>query len=305
MTLKATKPVLESSRFKALIHGPAGAGKTHLCCSFPSAYYIDSENNINKYPQFVSLLNKNNSVCVYLNELGQIIDEVKELMSTKHVYKTLIIDSLSMPCGWLAEMEVDRLVDKAKKSRSEIEGTEFGANLAKPKRLTYRLAMLLNRIDMNVVVVCQQKPLFEYCNSSKERKEVGKTYDISDKMAYALGSVIQIVPTAGFSKKAIISKSRYSGLENNTTIAFDDGFEVLRERLGDEMFLRDSIAETFATKDQISMLNNLMTVLNVSAEIEQKWLASCKCSDFTEMGSENIQKFIDACNKKLSTKTGE
>src|SRR6185312_13084296 len=130
MVLRAKKPELQPNRFRGLIYGDKGVGKTHFVLSMPSVYYIDTE-GASKYKRFVEMLNQNNSDVVEIFDLQEIINEVKELLTIKHNYKTLVIDSISVPCAHLANLEVDRLTKKAPGT----EGTEFGANLAKVKRL--------------------------------------------------------------------------------------------------------------------------------------------------------------------------
>src|SRR5689334_14885326 len=105
MALRAKKPEsTKTPRLKAMLYAGSGTGKTHFCCSFPDTYYIDSE-GLEDYPHFVEMIRNNNGDLIYLTEITEIIKEVKELLSTKHTYKTLIIDSISFPIGWLAQME--------------------------------------------------------------------------------------------------------------------------------------------------------------------------------------------------------
>lgn len=292
MALRAKTPEFEPNRFKALIYGGTGSGKSHFCCSFPNAYYIDTEGLL-KYQHYVKMLKDNNSVAVHITDIEEIIKEVKELMSVKHNFKTLIIDSLSMPCGWLANIEVERLV---RISDKPIEGTEFGANTAKPKRLTYHLGMLLTRIDMNVIVTAQEKVKFV------KEKEVDPTFDISEKMAYSLGAVVRFKATTLNSKVAYFEKSRYPELPNKSVLKFDDGFQVLKEKFGEEMFSREVVSEKFATKEQLEQLSHLVKVLNVQEVTYQKWFTACKCASFDEMNETQIATYINACNKKLTQK---
>lgn len=156
MALRAKPPVLEPNRFRALIYGNTGVGKTHFVASMPNVYYIDTE-GMSKYKKFVDMLKENKSFLIQLFDLQEIINEVKELISVKHDYKTLVIDSISIPCAHLANLEVDRLVKKTPSS----EGTEFGANLAKVKRLIFQLGILLSRLDMNVIVTAHEKTKYE------------------------------------------------------------------------------------------------------------------------------------------------
>lgn len=292
MALRAKQPEFQPNRFKAVVYGGPGSGKTHFCCSLPNVYYIDTE-NVLKYKHYVKMLKDNNSQAADLFDFGEIIAEVKELMTVKHDYKTLVIDSLSVPCSMLAQLEIERLV---KVSKTSIEGTEYAANTAKPKRYTLHLAMLLMRLDMNVIVVSHEKTKYS------DGKEVGIISDLSEKMAHLLGTAIHFRPTSGYSKIAYFEKSRYPELPNKSCLPFDDGYEVLKERFGEDMFSREVVSEKFITAEQLKELKHFITVLNISDEICQKWLISAKCGSLDELNEVQATKFIDACKKKLTTK---
>lgn len=287
MALRAKAPIIKNPRLKVLIYSDKGAGKTHFCCSIPETYYIDTE-NLEDYPKFTTMLLNNGGQLVKLNELTDIITEVKELLSTKHHYKTLIIDSLSFPSGWLSQLEVERL----NKKDPTKEGTEFGANVAKSKRFVFQLGILLSRLDMNVIVTAHEKAKFV------KDKEVGTSYDISDKMGYSLGSVWNL-KLFGDNRKMMIEKSRYDELPNNTLIDFENGYEILKSKFGENIFVREAISEILCTPDQIKELKSLICVLNVSEEIVQKWLIKANSSELSEMSSDNAGKCIEMLRKKI------
>lgn len=290
MGLRAKKPEIKQARLKALIYADKGAGKTHFCCSLPNTYYIDTE-GLEDYPTFVKMIRDNSGDLVYLTELSEIIKEVKELLSAKHDYKTLVIDSISFPYGWLCQMEAERLSIK----NPATEGTEFAANTAKAKRLVFQLGILLSRLDMNVFVISHEK--IKYLDG----KEIGKTFDINDKMAYALGSVWNL-RLYGKTRKLFIEKTRYSELKTSDLIDFDGGFNALKNLFGEEIFIRKSEAEELATLEQVESFNLLTKALNVSDETIQKWLMNAKSNTPSDMSKLNIQKCIDHLNLKLTTK---
>jgi hypothetical protein len=287
MALRAKKPEVNQSRFKALLYADKGAGKTHFCCSFPDSYYIDTE-GLEDYEHFVNMIKKNNGDLIYLTEMSEIIKEVKDLLSIKHNYKTVIIDSVSFPYAWLAQMEAERLAQKSPNA----EGTEFGANLAKAKRLTFQLGMLLSRLDMNVIVVAHEKSKFI------DNKDAGKTYDVNEKMAYSLGSVLNM-RLYGKSRKLFIEKSRYTQLKTGDTLDFDDGYQVIENLFGREIFAREAKVFELASVDQVNEINRLIELLKISDETVQKWKMSAKTETFETMDKEKIQKCIEHLNSKL------
>lgn len=281
MALRAVKPVVKQPRLKTLIYAGEGSGKTHFCCSFPDAYYIDTE-GLGDYSHFVEMIRGNNSDLVYLTELSEIIKEVTELLSTKHNYKTLVIDSISFPYGWLSQIEADRLGKK----NPLTEGTEYGANLAKAKRLTFHLGILLSRLDMNVIVTAHEKSKFA------ENKEIGKVYDITDKMAYSLGSVWNL-KVMGASRRLFINKSRYKDMKIGESLDFDDGYNTIKNIFGEEIFKRESKAEELATKEQVALFKHLVAILNISEERVNKLLTTANALTINEMNKDVIQTVID------------
>lgn len=290
MALRARKPEVKESRLKVLLYADKGAGKTHFCCSIPETYYIDTE-GLEDYKHLVDILKSNGGDLIYLTEITEIISEVQDLLKTKHAYKTLVIDSISFPYAWLAQTEAERLYKKA----PHTEGTEFGANLAKAKRLTFQLGILLSRLDMNVIVCAHEKVKFA------DNKEQGKTFDINDKLAYSLGGVWNL-RLQGKNRKLFIEKSRYSELKTNDLIDFDEGYETVKQLFGEGIFVREVKPEPLATQEQITELNRLFTLMNISEESKNKLLTNAKATTIEEISESFAKRAID---KLLSNLQGE
>jgi hypothetical protein len=281
MALRAKKPEIKDARLKALLYADKGTGKTHFCCSIPDTYYIDTE-GLEDYPHLTTMLRENGGEIVEMNDLTDIIREVQELLSTKHNFKTLIIDSISFPYAWLAQIEAERL----QKASPKTEGTEYGANLAKAKRLTFQLGILLSRLDMNVIVVAHEKAKFI------DNKDAGKTFDISDKLAYSLGAVWNL-KLLGTQRKLFVEKSRYSELKTGEFIDFDQGYETIKSLYGENIFVREVKTEKLATPEQIKELTRLIDLLKVNEETVGKLLTNAKAATMEQMTEAFTQKAID------------
>ncbi len=290
--LKAKKPIVKEARFKAVIYANRGVGKTHFCCSFPNSYVIDSE-GLESHPHFVEMLVSNGSDLSRINDLSDIIAEVKTLLSTKHDYKTLIIDSITFPFHLLANMEAERL---AKNSGGKTEGTEFGANMAKAKRQVFELGMLLTRLDMNVIVTAHEKTKYQ------NGEEIGKVSDVSDKLEYALGSVIHLRRMA---KKvfAFIEKSRYTQLPTGESFEFAQGYDLLCERLGKNVFEKQSEPEKLATPEQLDEVDRLIKVLNVPDDWLSKKVASYRATKLAQLNTADMAELIDLLKGRLEKKS--
>lgn len=294
MALKAKKPVLKDARFKAVVYANRGVGKTHFCCNFPNSYFIDTE-GLDAHPHFVEMLINNGSDIARINELSDIIAEIKQLLFTKHDYKTVIVDSISFPFHLLANMEAERL---AKKGKGDTEGTEFGANMAKVKRQVFELGMLLSRLDMNVLVTAHEKTKYE------KGEEIGKVSDVSDKLEYALGSVIHL-RRAGKVVRAYIEKSRYKKeLPTGEYIDnFEDGYDLLCERFGKEVFEKPSKPEDIATDEQMEEVKHLIQVLNVPEDWLNKRVASYRAPSLSQLNFTDMDNLIALLKKRLDKKS--
>lgn len=288
MALRAKKPEVKEARLKTLLYADKGAGKTHFCCSFPETYYIDTE-GLEDYPHLVKRLEDNGGDLVYLTELEEIIKEVKELLATKHTYKTVVIDSISFPYAWLAQTEMERLQKKS----PHTEGTEFGANLAKAKRLVFQLGILLSRLDMNVIVVAHEKSKFV------DGKDMGKTYDITDKLAYSLGAVWNL-RLLGDNRRLFVEKSRYAELLTGKFIDFNDGYETIKSLFGENIFLREVKTEPLITTAQLNELTRCIDLLHISEEKVGKLLTAAKALSMEEMSEAFAQKAIDKYKSLLT-----
>lgn len=291
MALRAKKPVIKDERFKTVVYATRGVGKTHFCCSFPNTYFIDTE-GLEAHPHFVEMLINNGSDIARINDLTEIISEVRTLLSTNHSYKTLVIDSITFPFHLLANMEAERL---NKKSRDGSEGTEYGANLAKPKRLVFELGMLLSRLDMNVLVTSHEKSKYE------KGVEIGKAADVNEKIEYALGSVINL-RRQGKKVRAFIDKSRYPKLPTGDSLEFDHGYNLLCDLMGKEVFEKDSICELLATPEQIERVNTLIINLNVPEEWINKRLTTCRASSLETLNQKDMQELIDLMLDRVKIK---
>lgn len=285
--LRAKKPEITSSRLKTLIYGEKGSGKTHFCCSLPDVYYIDTE-GLEDYADFNEMIIKNGGDVVYLLEMEDIIKEVRTLLSQNHHYKTLVIDSISFPYGYLSQLEAERLHNKSPTT----EGTEFGANIAKAKRLTFHLGILLSRLDMNVIVTAHQKAAY------KDSKYSGETFDISDKMGYALGSIWRL-ETYGEHRKLYVEKTRYKQFKQFSRHDFDDGANLILNTFGEGMFKKESQKEELCTTDQLVEFNHLRSILNVTDENIQKMIIKYKAMSIEDVKKNDMNRAIELMKSRV------
>jgi hypothetical protein len=272
MSLRAVKPEAIEKRLKAFLYGAAGTGKTTFCASFPQAYYIDTEKGCENQ-QYIDLLIKNGSSVFRTNDFDELMKEVISLLSCKHDYKTLVIDSITT-------IHND-LIDKM----SLKHGTDYGKHFSESNKAMKHLCNLLMRLDMNILISSHAKN--EY---GSNMAVLGQTYDAYKKLDYIFDLVFE-VQKRGSERYAVTKKSRVTSIPDGESFLFS--YDEIANRYGKEILLRDAVPQELATETQLEDLILLMNKHKIPAELRQKWLDKSNSNDFNEMPRETIQKLID------------
>ena len=282
MALRAKKPQALEQRMKALFYGASGAGKSMTAINFPKPYWIDTEGSSDK-PQYVRVMEEKDGVVFQTQDFDDLMIEVKSLLTEKHEYKTLIIDSLTIVYNDLlhkAELKV---------------GSEFGRHYAEANKKMKHLMNLLLRVDMNVLIIAHSKN--EY---GANLAVLGQTFDCYKKLDYLFDIVFEI-QLRGNQRIGLVKKTRYECFQQGEQFPFS--FDELAKRYGKDILEREAIAEELATKEQIDQLNHLVEVFKEPQENIQKWLDKAQAETFGEMNQDVIQKLITHMEKKLSKGT--
>jgi KaiC/GvpD/RAD55 family RecA-like ATPase len=272
MSLRAIKPEAIEKRLKAFLYGAAGTGKTTFCASFPQAYYIDTEKGCENQ-QYIDLLIKNGSSVFRTNDFDELMKEVISLLSCKHDYKTLVIDSITT-------IHND-LIDKM----SLKHGTDYGKHFSESNKAMKHLCNLLMRLDMNILISSHAKN--EY---GSNMAVLGQTYDAYKKLDYIFDLVFE-VQKRGSERYAVTKKSRVTSIPDGESFLFS--YDEIANRYGKEILLRDAVPQELATETQLEDLILLMNKHKIPAELRQKWLDKSNSNDFNEMPRETVQKLID------------
>jgi hypothetical protein len=278
MALKAKKPSVVDCRLKALFYGNAGVGKTMAAIQFPKPYIIDTEGSTNK-PQYVRAIDKVDGAVLVTTDFDEMVNEVRELLTTKHEYKTLVIDSLTLLYNDLLE-KAERKV-----------GTEFGRHYGEANKRMKQLLNLLFRIDLNVIITCHSKN--EY---GQNLAILGQTFDGYKKLDYLFDLVFEI-QKRGDNRVGLVKKSRFETFQDSDTFPFC--YEEIAGRYGRAVIEREAVAQELATPEQIKEIARLIDLLKVPEELYQKWLDKANSESFEDMQKDSIQKCIDHLTSKI------
>jgi hypothetical protein len=278
MALRAKKPVVKNNRLKLFMYGNAKVGKTTLGVQFPKPYIIDTEGTTDK-EKYVDLINKVDGAVLVTQDFDELVEQVKDLLTLKHDYKTLVIDSLTILYNDLLD-----------KSALKV-GTEFGRHYGEANKKVKHLINLLLRLDMNVIITSHAK------NEYGSKLEVlGSTFDCYKKLDYIFDLILEI-QRRGSERVAIIKGTRLNEFEESAV--FPCSYSEFSKRYSVEALERTAIAQEIADESQVKELVRLIDLIKVPDDIWQKWLDKA-CSDkWEEMPKDAIQKCIDHLKSKI------
>lgn len=290
-TLKATDPkAAKPSKPKILIYGKPGVGKSFTALDFPSAVLIDCEGGSN-LPHYTDKLKASGGI--YLgpdqgaNDFSVVTEEIITLATTKHPYRTLIIDSYSKIMGTAISAEYERM----EKAGREMDRT-FGAERKPALNWTRRWLRWFEKLDMNVLMVCHEKDVYQ------DGKMLGTTFDGWDKLGHELHLALNIIKV-GASRKARVTKTRLTGFPDGE--AFDWSYATFAERYGKDIMEASAEPTALATPEQTKQFADLIAIVKVDPKVLEKWEENGDSADLTK---DDLQKRIDYLQKLLPAKTG-
>lgn len=276
MSFENDKFEVVQGRFKAIFYGKEKVGKTTCAITFPKPYVIDAEKRI-KHAWHVDLLKANGGGGVQISNYDDIMKKIKELMSSKHDFKTLVIDSLTV-----------------------IQSELVLASEAKDPRQAYKIAYdklrhminLLNRLDMNVIVIFHKKDDRDKISDTV----IGYTFDGLKDFGYMMDAILEIDKRG----KSYYAIPRGAVGPLGDAEAFEFKYQKFVDIFGASIFETESVPETLATADQIAELELLLTRNQTSESTKAAWLSRAKASNLSEMATDKIQLWIEHLNKKMS-----
>jgi AAA domain len=278
MALKFKKPEVKQQRLKAMFYGEMGTGKSTCACQFPNTAYIDTEDTASK-KRYAKMIDENGGAVLATGDFDEILSQVKELMSTKHDFKTLVIDSLTIPYDNL-QADCERVV-----------GNEFGRHVTAANKKMKLLVNLLLRIDMNVIITCQAKK--EY---GSNMSVIGQTYAGYNRMGYMMDLVFE-TQLRGDKFLAVTKKSRIDEFPMNESFVFN--YNEVIKRYGADCIEKEVITQELASKKQVDEVLRLIDLFKIPEETYTKWLEKHNAESFEELSGDVIEKIIDHLKSKI------
>lgn len=294
--LKGKSPEKKEKRLKMFVYGTAGVGKTIAALQFPCSYIIDLEKGTDFYADMIS---KQKSVVLQTTNPDDVKQELHELLTIKHDYKTLIIDPITII--YLAIQEKwNRLFEKNTDKKNELQ--DYGMRYwGKIKQEYKALERMILALDMNVIVTSHQKDVYG-ANFSK----MGVTWDSMRGDDYLFDLIFRI-EQRGKQRIALTIKERAEIGKQKFPDEFEWSYDNFLKFYGKDIIEKEATPVVMATLDQVKWLNNLIETVKIDDDIIEKWLSKASVDSFEEMTSDTIQKCISHLEEKMKklTKGGQ
>lgn len=280
--LKAVSPkTTEPSKPKMLIYGKPGVGKSWAALDFPGVYYIDSEGGADLH-HYTDKLKTSGGVYLGPDEgaadLATILEQVQALATENHIYKTLVIDSISKAFNNEIAKEAERLADK----------NAFGAEKKPAISLMRRLVRWLQRIDMNVVLIAHEKPEWGQ-NAKGEREEIGATFDCWDKLEYELHLCLNVIK-AGPKRLAKVRKTRLKQFSDGEI--FEWSFENFAKKYGENIIQKEGKEITLISPEQLNEIRALTAIVRLPEGWEERCLRKADVDCWEELDANSASKVL-------------
>jgi hypothetical protein len=287
--LKAKDPMtVEPSKPKLVLFSASGVGKTWFGLSFPSVYYIDTENGATRRHYMERLAAAGGQ---YLGvedgslDFDVVIEQVKALATEKHKLKTLVLDSITKLYNQAIATEGERLGDK----------NVFGADKKPAIAYMRRLVAALGRLDMNVIMIAHEKAEWGM-DANGDRVEIGKVEDCWDKLRYELDLCLQ-AQKRGASRVLVVKKSRLLGFPEGTSSPME--FADFADRYGKDVIEKATASIVLATTEQAAEIARLVELLKVEKTVTDKWLEKANAETFAELTTDQASKIITSLKSKI------
>lgn len=271
-----------------MISGKSGVGKSVYALNFPTPYYIDTEGGAVRQQYQKKLLDSKGAY--FGKEQGSqdinvVIEEVKTLATTKHGYKTLVIDSFS------------HLYNTAAAVAEEKVGNDFGRDKKEANKPSRQLIRWLDMLDMSVILVCHMRDKWE--RRGKDIIYSGTTFDGFDKMEYILDLWLEIQKN-GDNRSFVVKKSRIESFPESKEFPLD--YKTFSTLYGKEIIEKESEAIKIISAEQLLELKRLIDVMNIPKEDQEKWMEKAVVDKLEELTADQADKLINHYQKKLGGK---
>lgn len=274
--------LVKRSKPKFILSGESGVGKTWFMLDFEKPFIIDCEGGAVE-PQYVEKMKFVDALYMGKEDGSQdfktVLDTIKELATTKHDRKTLILDSFSKLYNLTAAIAEEKV------------GNVYAADKKEAQKPTRQLQIWMDKLDMTIALICHSKAEW------KNGQPTGQTtFDGWDKLKFDLNLWLELVKT-GRKRDLVVRKSRIEGFIDGNSYPAE--YATFARLYGEDVMAKPVESIVLATPEEIAELKRLMGVFNISEEEQQKGLKKYDVDNYDELTSEQFKTITANLNSKL------
>jgi hypothetical protein len=243
----------QTPRLKVFIWGESGTGKTPLALLFPKPAVIDMEKGTAPYADIYP------DMQVFpTTNCDEVMAAVKQLAETKHDFKTLIIDPISVFWESLQKKWSDTFLKRNKGGAGyKFEYYDMQVNNWNTIKAEWKSFIRdLLALDINVVLIARSKTLYK---DGATMKAIGTTFDAEKNLHYAFDTVVKMEINDKGESVGTCMRDRWRRLPQGKTFLcakkggdYKPGYKFFQEKIGGSTLEREAIQETLPEKKETS-----------------------------------------------------
>jgi len=296
MPLRAKKPEVKDKRLKMMVFGDYGVGKTTAAIQFPNSYILDLERGTDQYSKTI---NKNGSVVFQTTDAKEIKEECLQLLTTKHNFRTLIIDPMTIMYSSIQDYWSRKFGKAAEEKGKDGELADPGMRYwAKVKAEYKAIQRILFNLDMNVLCIYHQK--IEYGpNFSK----IGVSFDGMKGDGYFYDPAFR-VEASGNDRIAIKIKERAEIGENQFPDTFPWSYQNFLKYHGKDIIEKVAVPVAMANSALVKEVEKLVDVIKIDSKIIEKWFEKANADTWHDFSQVQLEKCHDDLLARLKNIKG-
>jgi len=285
------------ARFKMLLWGASGAGKTWLALQFPKPCVIDLEKGTEQYGGRFKF-----SVLPTV-EADSVGSAIEWLLSNKHDYQTLVIDPVTVYWEALQKKWSDIFLSRNRSSKGfkhefyEMQVKDWNTLKSEHKEFIRNI----HALDMNVIVTCRAKPLYD-ASGENFMKLVGETFDGEKSLPYLFDVVVQVWRSGEGKYYAKATKDRSGRLPQEP---FLSGYEAFAKMFSESLAQRPAEPIVMIDAGQAAEIELLRVQLGIAEDVfceRLKAYGAERACNLTATNAHVILEKLRAAAAKTTTK---
>jgi len=286
-------------RLKLFLWGDSGVGKTTLALKFPSPAVIDLEGGTELYGESFKF------DVLKASTPDEIMAAVDWLLTSKHAYKTLIIDPVTVYWDSLQKKWSDIFLKRNKGSKGyryefyDLQPRDWMTIKGEFKEFIRKIIAL----DMNVIVTAREKTKYK---EGSFMVAIGETFDGEKTLPYMFDTIVRMYIDEKGRHMGFAIKDRSNKLPEKE---FECVYKTFEQLFGKQYLTRESKPVQYATPAQKEKISKYIEQFNMTPEQVEKRLAAYDAEKLDDLTAENakiiISKFESAIAEQNKNKSNQ